>query len=127
MMGKLKCEWMFVDNEVWVMMWMICVFFCKFNFVVVGICGKKVGFVIVDLIFFCKCIVQDVKKILMFVVVNVENNYDLDIDNLVVVEVYVGKVFVIKCFQVCVCGWVGWIEKLFLNLIIVVCEVEESV
>lgn len=56
----------------------------------------------------------DVCKFFKSVVVNVENNYDLDIDSFVVVEVYVGKNFVMKCICVCVCGCVVCIMKLFL-------------
>lgn len=89
------------------------------------ICGKKVDKVLVDLIFLKKWVVQDVKKCFQFVIVNVENNYNLDVDELIVVEVYVGKNLVMKCGCLCVCGCFGCIMKLFLELIIMVCQIEE--
>lgn len=126
-MGQIVNLCCVVDNEVCVKLCMICISLQKFNLVVVFICGKKVEKVCNDFQFLCKCIVGDVFKVFDSVIVNVENNYGFDIDSFVVVEVYVGKNLVMKCFCVCVCGCGVKILKLFFEFIIVVCEVEEVV
>jgi large subunit ribosomal protein L22 len=125
-MGKPKRERTLADNEARAMTRMIRVSPRKLNLVAAGIRGKKVGSAIADLTFSRKRIAQDVKKTLMSAVANAENNHDLDIDNLVVAEAYVGKAFVIKRFQARARGRVGRIEKPFSNLTIVVREAEES-
>lgn len=120
-MGKVKNFCCVVDNEVMVKLCMFCIFLQKLNLVVGMICGKKVEKVLIDLIFFNKCVVVDVKKCFQFVIVNVENNYNLDVDELIVVEVYVGKNLIMKCGCFWVCGCFGKIIKLFVEIIIKVC------
>jgi ribosomal protein L22 len=55
----------------------------------------------------------DVKKTLESAVANAENNHDLDVDNLVVAEAYVGKALVMKRFQPRARGRVGRIRSRF--------------
>lgn len=43
-----------------------------------------------------------IEKVLKFVIVNVEYNYDLDINNFVVEEVFVDEGLIFKCFCLCV-------------------------
>jgi large subunit ribosomal protein L22 len=67
-----------------------------------------------------------VKKTLESGVANAENNHDLDVDDLVVAEAYVGKALVMKRFRPRARGRVGRIMKPFSNLTIVVRQVEEA-
>ncbi|NVK34407.1 MAG: 50S ribosomal protein L22 [Rhodobacteraceae bacterium] len=125
-MGKPKRERTLADNEARAMTRMLRVSPRKLNLVAAAIRGKKVGSAMADLTFSRKRIANDVKKTLMSAIANAENNHDLDIDNLVVAEAFVGKAFVIKRFQARARGRVGRIEKPFSNLTIVVREKEET-
>lgn len=125
-MGKQKHERMLADNEAKAVCRMLRVSPQKLNLVAASIRGKKVGAAIADLTFSRKRIAGDVKKTLMSAVANAENNHDLDVDNLVVAEAYVGKALVMKRFQPRARGRVGRIQKPFSNLTIVVREVEET-
>ena len=71
----------------------------KLNPILKGIVGKKVGIAIRDLSFSDKRISQDVKKTLSSAIANAENNFQYDIDNLVVKEAYCGKKIVMKRFR----------------------------
>ncbi len=125
-MGKQKHERMLPDNEAKAVCRMLRVSPQKLNLVAASIRGKKVGTVLADLTFSRKRISGDVKKTLMSAIANAENNHDLDVDNLVVAEAYVGKALVMKRFQPRARGRVGRIIKPFSNLTIVVREVEET-
>ena len=61
--------------------------------------GKKVDFALRDLEFSNKRICGDVKKTLASAIANAENNKQLDIDNLIVKEAYVGKSLTMKRFR----------------------------
>jgi large subunit ribosomal protein L22 len=98
----------------------------KLNLVAQLIRGKKVDAAIADLTFSQKRIARDVKKTLESAVANAENNHDLDVDDLVVAEAYVGKALVMKRFRPRARGRVGRIMKPFSNLTIVVRQVEEA-
>ncbi len=125
-MGKQKHERTLADNEAKAVTRMLRVSPQKLNLVAASIRGKKVGTAIADLTFSRKRIAGDVKKCLMSAVANAENNHDLDVDNLVVAEAFVGKALVMKRFQPRARGRVGRILKPFSNLTIVVREVEEA-
>ena len=56
-----------------------------------SIVGKKVDVAIRDLSFSEKRISKDVKKTISSAVANAENNFQYDIDNLIVKEAYCGK------------------------------------
>ena len=59
-------------------------------------------------------------------IANAENNHDLDINQLVVAEAYVGKNLVMKRWTPRARGRVGRIEKFFSQLTIIVREIEEA-
>ena len=64
-----------------------------------SIVGKKVDIAIRDLTFSDKRISGDIKKTISSAVANAENNFQYDIDNLVVKEAYCGKKIVMKRFR----------------------------
>ena len=64
-----------------------------------SIVGKKVGVAIRDLTFSEKRISKDVKKTISSAVANAENNFQYDIDKLIVKEAYCGKKIVMKRFR----------------------------
>ena len=88
--------------------------------------GKKVAMALADLQFSQKRIATEVKKCLESAIANAENNHDLDVDELIVAEAYVGKALVIKRFHARGRGRMGRILKPFANLTIVVRQVESK-
>ena len=68
----------------------------KLNLVAAMIRGKKVDKALADLTFSKRRIAGDVKKCLQSAIANAENNHNLDVDNLVVAEAWVGKNMVLK-------------------------------
>ncbi len=98
----------------------------KLNLVARSIRGKKVEAALADLQFSRKRIAVDVKKTLESAIANAENNHDLDINELIVAEAYVGKNLVMKRWKPRARGRVGSIKKFFSQLTIVVREVEEA-
>ena len=98
----------------------------KLNLVAQLIRGKKVEKAIADLSFSRKRVAQHVKKVLESAVANAENNHDLDIDQLVVDQAFVGKNIVMKRWRARARGRVGRIQKPFAEITIVVKEVEEA-
>jgi large subunit ribosomal protein L22 len=98
----------------------------KLNLVAQLIRGKKVDVALADLEFSHKRISGDVKKVLESAIANAENNHNLDIDNLIVSEAYVGKNFVMKRFRARARGRGAQILKPFSELTIVVKEVSEE-
>ena len=64
-----------------------------------SIVGKKVEIAIRDLSFSEKRISKDVKKTISSAVANAENNFQYDIDKLIVKEAYCGKKIVMKRFR----------------------------
>ena len=75
-----------------------------------------------ELEFSPKRIAGDVRKALYSAVSNAENNHNLDIDNLVVAEAFVGKNFVMKRFSARARGRSARIEKPFSEITVVVRE-----
>ena len=71
----------------------------KLNPILRNIVGKKVDVAIRDLQFSEKRISRDIRKTLNSAVANAENNFQYDIDNLVVKEAYCGKKIVMKRFR----------------------------
>lgn len=112
------------DNEAKAVCRMIRVSPQKLNLVAQLIRGKKVERALADLTFSQKRIALDVKKTLQSAIANAENNHDLDVDDLVVAEAFVGKALVMKRFHARARGRAGRVEKPFSNLTIVVREVE---
>jgi large subunit ribosomal protein L22 len=98
----------------------------KLNLVAQLIRGKKVDRALADLEFSRKRIARDVRKALESAIANAENNHDLDVDDLVVRQAYVGKSIVMKRFSPRARGRAGRIVKAFSNITIVVAQVEEK-
>ena len=88
--------------------------------------GKKVDKALAELTFSRRRIAGAIKKTLESAIANAENNHDLDINQLVVAEAYVGKNLVMKRWTPRARGRVGRIEKSFSELTIIVREVEEA-
>lgn len=90
------------------------------------ICNMKVADALAQLTFSRKRIAGDVKKCLKSAIANAENNFGLDIDNLVVTHASVGKSLVMKRVMPRARGRAARINKFFSNLYITVTEVEEK-
>tara|TARA_B100001248_G_C27123530_1_gene336894 strand:- start:194 stop:589 length:396 start_codon:yes stop_codon:yes gene_type:complete len=87
-----------------------------------SIVGKKVDIAIRDLTFSDKRICKDVKKTISSAVANAENNYQYDIDKLIVKEAYCGKQVVMKRFRARAKGRAAEIMKPYSNLTIILSE-----
>ena len=122
-MGKAKAPRRLADNEARAVLRTIRVSPQKLNLVAQLIRGKKVSTALADLEFSRKRIAREVRKCLESAIANAENNHNLDVDDLVVKEAYVGKALVMKRFHARARGRGARIEKPFSNLTIVVREV----
>ena len=87
-----------------------------------SIVGKKVDLVIRDLSFSDKRISKDVKKTISSAIANAENNYQYDIDKLIVKEAYCGKQVVMKRFRPRAKGRAAEIIKPYSNVTIILTE-----
>jgi len=87
-----------------------------------SIVGKKVDIAIRDLSFSEKRISRDVKKTISSAIANAENNYQYDIDNLIVKEAYCGKQVIMKRFRARAKGRAAAIIKPYSNLTIILTE-----
>ena len=123
-MGKRARERALSENEAKAVARLLRISPQKLNVVAGLIRGKKVSSALADLEFSRKLIARDVRKCLESAIANAENNHDLDVDDLVVAEAYVGKALVMKRFHARGRGRAGGILKPFSNLTIVVREVE---
>ena len=123
-MGKRARERVLSDNEAKAVARLLRISPQKLNLVAGLIRGKKVASALADLEFSRKRIARDVRKCLESAIANAENNHDLDVDDLVVAEAYVGKALGMKRFHARGRGLAGGILKPFSNLTIVVREVE---
>ena len=94
----------------------------KLNPILKSIVGKKVDIAIRDLSFSDKRISNDVKKTISSAVANAENNFQYDIDKLVVKEAYCGKQLVMKRFRPRAKGRASPILKPYSNLTIILTE-----
>jgi large subunit ribosomal protein L22 len=125
-MGKAKQERRRPENEVQAVCRNIRISPQKLNLVAQMIRGKKVDKALADLTFSRKRIALDVKKALQSAIANAENNHNLDVDQLVVSEAFVGKNMVMKRWRPRARGRVARIFKPFSQLTVVVKEVQES-
>ncbi len=125
-MGKKSKPRTLADNEAKAVTRLMRVSPKKLNDVATQIRGKKAETALADLKFSRKRIAGDVKKTLESAIANAENNHDLDINDLVVAEAYVGKNLVMKRWKARARGRVGGIQKFFSQLTIVVRQVEEA-
>ena len=90
-----------------------------------SIVGKKVDVAIRDLTFSEKRISKDVKKTISSAVANAENNYQYDIDKLIVKEAYCGKQITMKRFRARAKGRAAPIKKPYSNLTIILSEAKK--
>ena len=90
-----------------------------------GIVGKKVDIAIRDLEFSEKRITQDIKKTLSSAVANAENNFQYDIDKLVVKEAYCGKKIIMKRFRPRAKGRAAPILKPYSSVTIILSEAKK--
>jgi large subunit ribosomal protein L22 len=110
------------DNEAKATIRMLRISPQKLNLLAQLIRGKKVSTALADLQFSNKRISVEVKKALESAIANAENNHELDVDDLVVAQAYVGKDMVMKRFSPRARGRAGRIEKPFSNITIIVRE-----
>ena len=91
-----------------------------------SIVGKKVDVAVRDLLFSDKRISKDVKKTLSSAIANAENNFQYDIDKLVVKEAFCGKQVVMKRFRPRAKGRAAPIKKPYSNLTIILTEAKKN-
>ena len=97
----------------------------KLNPILKGIVGKKVETAIRDLTFSEKRICKDIKKTISSAVANAENNFQYDIDNLIVKEAYCGKQIIMKRFRARAKGRAAPILKPYSNITIILSETKK--
>ena len=97
----------------------------KLNPILKSIVGKKVDVAIRDLRFSAKRISKDIKKTISSAVANAENNFQYDIDNLIVKEAYCGKKIVMKRFRPRAKGRAAPILKPWSTVTIILSEVKQ--
>ena len=98
----------------------------KLNPILKSIVGKKVDVAIRDLSFSDKRISKDIKKTISSAVANAENNYQYDIDKLIVKEAYCGKQVIMKRFRARAKGRAAEIMKPYSNLTIILTEQQKQ-
>ena len=125
-MSKDKNPRRVADNEAMAKLRMLRTSPQKLNLVAAMIRGKKVEQALTVLTFSNKRIAADVKKCLQSAIANAENNHDLDVDELIVAEAYVGKNMTLKRGRPRARGRFGKIMKPFSQLTILVRQVEEQ-
>ena len=125
-MGKAATPRALPENEAKAVARMLRVSPQKLNLVAQMIRGKKVDTALAELQFSRKRISTEVKKCLESAIANAENNHDLDVDDLVVSQAFVGKALVLKRFHARARGRGARILKPFANLTIVVREVPSA-
>ena len=98
----------------------------KLNPILRGIVGKKVDVAIRDLEFSEKRITKDIKKTISSAVANAENNFQYDIDKLVVKEAYCGKKISMKRFRPRAKGRAAPILKPYSSVTIILSEMKKT-
>ena len=91
-----------------------------------AIVGKKVDAAIRDLSFSEKRISKEIKKTISSAVANAENNFQYDIDNLIVKEAYCGKQIIMKRFRARAKGRASPVMKPYSNLTIILAEKQKE-
>ena len=97
----------------------------KLNPILRGIVGKKVDEAIRDLEFSEKRISKDIRKTISSAVANAENNFQYDIDKLVVKEAYCGKKIIMKRFRPRAKGRAAPIIKPYSSVTIILSELKK--
>ena len=98
----------------------------KLNPILRGIVGKKVDVAIRDLEFSEKRITKDIRKTIDSAVANAENNFQYDIDKLVVKEAYCGKKITMKRFRPRAKGRAAPILKPYSSVTIILSEMKKT-
>ena len=125
-MGQEKNPRRVAENEAMAKLRMLRTSPQKLNLVAAMIRGKKVDRALNVLTFSKKRISSDVRKCLQSAIANAENNHNLDVDELVVAEAYVGKNLTLRRGRPRARGRFGRIIKPFSELTIKVRQVEEQ-
>ena len=97
----------------------------KLNPILKGIVGKKVDIAIRDLLFSEKRITKDIRKTISSAVANAENNFQYDIDKLIVKEAYCGKKIIMKRFRPRAKGRAAPIVKPYSSVTIILSEAKK--
>ena len=98
----------------------------KLNPILRGIVGKKVDVAIRDLEFSEKRITRDIRKTISSAVAKAENNFQFDIDKLVVKEAYCGKKITMKRFRPRAKGRAAPILKPYSSVTIILSEMKKT-
>jgi len=94
----------------------------KLNPILRQIVGKKVDIAIRNLQFSEKRITKDIKKTISSAIANAENNFQYDIDKLIVKEAYCGKKIIMKRFRPRAKGRAAPILKPYSSVTIILSE-----
>ena len=97
----------------------------KLNPILRAIVGKNVEVALRNLTFSEKRISNDIKKTISSAVANAENNFQYDIDKLIVKEAYCGKKIVMKRFRPRAKGRAAPILKPYSSVTIVLSELKK--
>tara|TARA_B100001121_G_scaffold146837_1_gene128608 strand:- start:31 stop:429 length:399 start_codon:yes stop_codon:yes gene_type:complete len=97
----------------------------KLNPILRAIVGKKVDVAIRDLQFSEKRVTNDIKKTINSAVANAENNFQYDIDKLIVKEAYCGKKIIMKRFRPRAKGRAAPILKPYSSVTIILTEAKK--
>ena len=97
----------------------------KLSPILKSIVGKKADEALRDLSFSEKRISKDIKKTISSAVANAENNYQYDIDKLIVKEAFCGKQIVMKRFRARAKGRAAPILKPYSNVTIILSEIKK--
>src|ERR1044071_168170 len=125
-MGKAKRARSLPDNEARAVVRNLRVSPRKLNLVAGLIRGKKGDHALADLQFSRKRSARDVRKGVMSAISNAENNHNLDVNDLVVSEAWVGKNLVMKRFAARGRGRASSIMKPFSQITIIVRQTEDD-
>ena len=97
----------------------------KLNPILKSIVGKKVDTAIRDLQFSEKRITKDIRKTINSAIANAENNFQYDIDKLIVKEAYCGKKITMKRFRPRAKGRAAPILKPYSSVTIILSETKK--
>ena len=98
----------------------------KLNPILRGIVGKKVDEAIRNLEFSEKRIAKDIRKTIGSAVANAENNFQYDIDKLIIKEAYCGKKITMKRFRPRAKGRAAPILKPYSSVTIILSEFNKT-
>ena len=97
----------------------------KLNPILKALVGKKVDIAMRDLDFSEKRISKDIRKTISSAIANAENNFQYNIDKLIVKEAYCGKQIVMKRFRPRAKGRAAPILKPYSNVTIILSEAKK--